>query len=204
MKKIKLILLSFSILSIHMASSNALAAAAVSPLAISIVKPIQFPSEDFSITGARLSLLWGKHRDVYGLDFGLLGNITEQTFTGLSVSGLFNITHGTTTILGLQLAGLANVNTNKTNAYGLQLALLTNYQDAASSIVGVQVALANLTPHTDVYGLQVGLYNKAQSVHGLQIGIVNSTSDLHGIQIGLVNFNEKGMFGVSPILNIGF
>ena len=199
-----LVLLVSSIASLLVTSHQAYAAASVSPLALGLIKPVQFPPSDFSVTGARLSLLWGQHRDLYGIDVGLLGNITEQTFTGLAVSGLFNATHGTTTILGLQLAGLTNINTSKTNIYGLQLALLANYQDAADSVVGVQLAIANIAPHTDVYGFQLGVYNKAQSVHGLQIGLVNSASDLHGVQIGLINFNEKGLFGVSPILNVGF
>ncbi len=201
MKKLKFV---FFIFSLFLISQPTWSAASVSPLAVGLIKPVQFPPGDFSITGARLSLLWGQHRDLYGIDVGLLGNITEQTFTGLAVSGLFNATHGTTTILGLQLAGLTNINTNKTNVYGLQLALLANYQEAASTVVGVQMAVANFAAHTDIYGFQLGVYNKAQSVHGLQIGLVNSASDLHGLQIGLINFNDKGMFGVSPILNVGF
>src|SRR6476620_11643640 len=88
--------------------------AALSPVAVSILPPLQFPPEDFSVVGVRASLLWGRHRDVYGVDLGLIGNQTKQDFVGVGVSGGFNWTQGTTTILGLQLAGLANVNTQKT------------------------------------------------------------------------------------------
>ena len=180
-------------------------AAAVSPLAVAILPPLQFPSDEFSITGARLSFLWGHHRDLYGIDLGVLGNITDQEFTGLALSGAFNYTKGTTTILGLQFAGLANINNNKTSVYGLQMALGLNSNTATSTVVGVQAALlGNLSPFTDIYGVQLGLYNKAMSVYGLQIGLVNFTSNLHGVQIGLVNFNSKGPFVVSPILNVGF
>lgn len=179
--------------------------AAISPVSIAIVPPIQFPPDDFSVTGVRASVLWGQHRDVYGLDVGVLGNITEQTFTGIGVSGIFNNTRGTTNILGLQLAGITNINTNKTSVYGFQIAGAVNYQSAASTVSGVQLALlANLAPFTDVYGFQIGLYNRAKEVYGFQIGLVNVTDNLHGIQIGLVNFHHKGLFAVSPIINVGF
>ncbi len=182
-----------------------LAKAAISPLSISLAPPVQFPPNDFSVTGVRASVLWGKHRSLYGIDLGLLGNITEQNFTGLAVSGIFNNTRGTTLITGLQFAGLANVNTNKTTVIGLQGTLGVNYNSAASSVSGLQLALlANISPFTDIYGVQVGLYNKAKAVYGLQLGLVNITDDLHGIQIGLVNFNKSGPFAISPFLNIGF
>jgi hypothetical protein len=179
--------------------------AAVSPISFGIVRPIQFPPEDFTVTGARISLLWGEHRNMYGLDLGLMGNITEQEFTGLAISGVFNMTMGNTTIVGLQLAGLTNINTNKVFVGGLQLAAGMNINEAASTVAGLQAALlANLSPFTDIYGVQMGLYNRAAIVHGLQIGLVNVTDSLHGFQIGLINFNHKGTFAVSPILNAGF
>lgn len=178
--------------------------AAVSPLSVSIVPPVEFPPEDFSITGARLSVLYGHHRNMYGLDLGVLGNITDQDFTGIAVSGVFNNTRGTTNILGLQLAGLTNINTNKTNVYGLQAALGMNYNTAESRVIGLQLSLVNWSPFTTIDGLQLGVYNKARAVYGLQIGLVNDCENLHGIQIGLVNFNHAGPFVVSPILNVGF
>ncbi|MGE0525522.1 MAG: hypothetical protein AB7G93_06195 [Bdellovibrionales bacterium] len=184
--------------------SIAPAHAALSPLSVGIVPPVQFPPSDFSVTGARVSLVYGKHRDLYGLDLGVIGNITQQSFVGLGVSGLYNITRGSTTILGLQLAGAANINSNKTHVYGAQIALGVNSNTAASSLTGIQFALANLSTHTDIYGVQVGVYNRAQSVYGFQIGLVNVAKSLHGIQIGLVNFHQTGLFAVSPVINIGF
>lgn len=196
----------FSILiGVTLLFSGAGANAAFTPLSVSILPPVQFPPSDFSITGARASLLWGNHRDVYGVDLGLIGNITAQDFVGVGVSGIFNATHGTTTILGLQAAGAANINTNKTRVYGVQIALGVNSNSAESRLVGLQLAaLANLADHTNIYGVQIGLYNRAQAVYGLQIGLVNVATSLHGVQIGLMNFNHTGLFSVAPILNIGF
>jgi hypothetical protein len=178
--------------------------AAISPLSINLVPPLQFPPDDFSVTGVRASILWGQHRDMYGIDFGLIGNITDQTHTGIGVSGIFNYTKGNTTALGLQLAGLTNINTSKAKIYGLQVALGLNLNSGESTLVGFGIAAANITPFTDVYGVQLGVYNKAREVYGFQVGLVNSATNLHGIQIGLLNFNDKGLFAVAPFLNVGF
>lgn len=177
--------------------------AALSPVSVSVAYPVQFPPSDFNITGVRASLLFGKHRDVYGLDLGVLGNITDQDFVGIGISGLFNVTHGQTSAL-LQLAGITNINTNKVNIYGAQISALMNMNDAETSIVGLQFALANLSPHTTINGFQIGLYNSAYNVRGFQIGLLNFTENLHGMQIGLLNFNHTGLFVVSPVINIGF
>ena len=178
--------------------------AAISPVSVSIMPPVQFPPESFSVTGVRASVFWGKHRDLYGFDFGIIGNMTQQSFVGSAVSGIFNYTEGSTTIVGIQLAGIGNYNKNKTNVVGVQLATIANYNSAASSVTGLQIALANLSSHTDIYGAQIGVYNVAQSVYGFQIGLVNVANNLHGIQIGIVNFNHTGLFAISPIINIGF
>lgn len=175
-----------------------------SPVSVGIAPPVQFPTSKFSVTGVRLSTLWGRHRDLYGLDLGLIGNVTDQDFVGLGVSGLFNLTNGTTTALGLQAAGLANINTKTASIYGFQIAGLLNKNTGSSTVNGIQFAAVNLSDHTVIRGAQIGIYNKAQTVYGLQIGVVNVCDNLHGLQIGLANFHHKGLFVVSPILNVGW
>jgi hypothetical protein len=179
--------------------------AAFSPISIGIVPPLEFPPSDFTVTGVRVSALYGSQRDVYGLDLGVLGNVSYVAFTGIAISGLFNITHGMTNVIGLQLAGVTNVNTEKTHVVGLQLAGLLNENTAESTVAGLQIALlANLSAHTSIYGAQVGIFNKALNVYGFQIGVVNVANSLHGLQIGLLNYNTTGLLAVSPILNAGF
>lgn len=175
-----------------------------SPVSLGLAPPVQFPTKEFSVTGVRVSGLWGRHRDVYGLDFGLLGNVTDQDFVGLGVSGLFNLTNGTTTAIGLQAAGLANVNTKNADIYGFQIAGLLNQNIGSATVNGIQFAAVNLSDHTVIRGAQIGIYNKALSVYGFQIGVVNVCENLHGLQIGLANFHHKGLFVVSPILNVGW
>ena len=176
----------------------------MSPLSVNVAPPVQFPADDFTVTGLRLSLGFGNHRDMYGIDIGVLGNITQQNFSGLALSGLFNMTKGETRVLGLQAAGLTNLNYGKTRVVGLQAALGANYLTAESSVVGLQLAAVNLADHTKIYGVQAGIYNRANTVNGFQIGLVNVTNSLRGLQIGLINFHHQGIFSVCPILNVGF
>jgi hypothetical protein len=180
------------------------AKAAVSPLGIAIIPPLQFPGGESSVAGLNVSALWGEHRHVYGLSFGVLGNISEQDFGGLAISGLFNRNLGMTTIVGLQAAAITNINTQKTSVVGLQIALV-NSNTATSSVVGFEIGpIANLSPHTSIYGFQLGIFNQAEEVYGFQIGLINHVTMMHGLQIGLLNFNDKGLFSVCPILNFGF
>ena len=180
------------------------AMAFITPVAVSIVPPVQFPSEEFSVTGARLNLIYGRHRDLYGLDVGLIGNITNQDFVGIGIAGGFNATHGTTHIIGLQAAGIGNFNYMKTTVVGIQLAGLINSNITETHVYGLQLALLNMSEFTDIYGVQAGVYNRAKTVYGFQIGLVNVATSLYGVQIGLVNFNGGGPFKVSPLINIGF
>jgi hypothetical protein len=165
---------------------------------------VQFPPSDFGVTGVRTSLLWGNHRDVYGLDFGLIGNVTQQDFVGVGLSGIFNMTRGTTRAIGIQGAGITNINLNKTYVYGVQLSALLNYNEAESVLSGLQLSLVNVSKFMNIWGVQAGIYNQAQEVYGLQIGLVNVAKNLHGLQVGLINFNHGGTFAVSPLLNVGF
>jgi hypothetical protein len=198
------ILRSLAILSAVLIYLSSPAQAAFSPLAVSLFAPIQFPPTDFSVTGLRLNLLYSHHRDMYGFDFGLGGNSTDQQFTGIGVAGVFNWNRGATTAVFLQAAGIANVNVNKATIVGFQIAGMVNSNKAESSVIGIQLAPVNLAQNTKIYGLQTGLYNQAQDVYGFQIGILNFARSLHGLQIGLLNFNQTGLFSVAPILNVGF
>jgi len=181
-----------------------LSQAAMTPLSLGIIPPVQFPPEDFTVAGARISVLWSKHRSVYGIDLGVVGNITTQNFTGLALAGGFNLTNGVTHIIGLQAAGVTNINSNKLSVVGVQIAGISNYNKGEASIGGLQLSLFNYGPVTKIYGIQAGVYNRAQTVYGLQLGLINMTDSLHGIQIGLLNFHNKGLISVAPIINIGF
>lgn len=201
MKKLFRSHLKLSLLSLCLLGGSQ-ALAAFSPLGVSLVAPVQFPGSDFTITGARLNLIYGQVQSVYGFDIGLV-NSTTQNMVGIQ-AGLLNLNGGTTTAVGLQLGAVGNFNTNKVNVYGLQLAAGMNSNQAESVLVGLGLAAVNNTPFTKVIGVQAGIYNRANNVYGFQIGLINSAEYLHGIQIGLLNFNNHGLFSVSPLINVGF
>lgn len=180
------------------------AQAGVSPLGIAIMPPVQFPPADFTVAGARASVLWGRHRYVYGFDIGAIGNITEQANSGVAAAGIFNLNYGAVTVVGLQAAGITNINKNKLTGVGVQVAGIANSNLAEATLFGAQVALANLAGHTSIRGIQAGVYNEAYDVAGLQVGVINSAQNLHGLQIGLLNSCRNGLFSVAPILNVGF
>ena len=167
--------------------------------------PLQVPSREKKIYGIRINPGFGAHKEVIGLDFGLIGNTTDENMIGFQVAGAFNNNRGSSTILGLQLASLANRNQKAARVIGLQFALGTNIHEGSGSVVGGQFSLfANYAPKTNIYGLQVGLYNRAETVYGFQFGIVNVAEKLYGIQIGLLNYVNKGPIKFLPFLNIGF
>src|SRR5471030_899628 len=78
------------------------AQALYSPLEVALFPEIQFPAQEYSIAGLRLSILMGKQQDIYGLDFGVVGNITTGDFVGTAVSGITNMTYGPTLVVGVQ------------------------------------------------------------------------------------------------------
>lgn len=123
-----------------------------SPIGVGLFPPLQIPSSDFGINGIRLGVV-GSNRSMAGLDIGLLGNMTQQSFTGAAVSLLFNYNAIAADIVGFQVAGLANIN------------------GTGSSLYGVQLGLYNKV--TNVYGLQLGLINVTNNLHGIQIGLIN-------------------------------
>ncbi len=196
--RFKLVLLTALLLGMMQANASN------SPLSVNFLPPIQFPSGDFQIRGLRLSVLWGSETEMYGLDVGAIGNVTTTAFGGAAIAGAFNLNYSAADIYILQVAGLANINLGATNIYGLQVTAGTNHNGADANVYGMQLAPINLCTQTKVYGFQIGLYNRADTITGFQIGFINVTKNLHGLQIGFLNFDETGMFQVSPFLNVGF
>ncbi len=99
---------------------------------------------------------------------------------------------------------------------GFQVNVLRN--DVKDTFGGFQVGLYNSVNRGDLFSIQAGLWNEAQSFRGLQIGLVNTSGDAQGFQIGLINRTET-MYGfqlglinvirdaelpMMPIVNIGF
>jgi hypothetical protein len=103
----------------------------ITPLQISIITPVELPWGDWDVRGIRLNAIYGRARNVTGLDLGLWNAATES-MTGLQV-GVANTGAYTR---GLQ-AGAINC---ASRLKGLQIGLI-NYADSAA---GLQIGLINV------------------------------------------------------------
>ena len=117
------------------------------PIQLSLFTPVQIFSEDYTISGVRLNLLYGRNVSVTGLDWGLVNHTTS----GMS--------------MGVQLGFLS---INEADFMG--------WQNSAGNIVmgdmeGFQCGVVNYAGYAN--GFQLGLVNYAVSMKGLQIGLVN-------------------------------
>jgi hypothetical protein len=118
-----------------------------SPIQLALVNPVQLVPESNSITGLRLSLIYGKNAAVSGLDWGLV-NITTSNQIGIQW-GVYGSTEGSFT--GWQ----GNwVSVTRGNFTGLQSGIVTYNA-------------------TKMNGLQFAIVNYAATLNGLQLGLIN-------------------------------
>jgi hypothetical protein len=117
------------------------------PVQLALFTPVQVFPEDDSISGIRLSLLYGRNVSVTGLDLGLINHATAGTSKGLQF-GLVGLVDSD--FVGWQDS---YVNVVKGNFKGFQWGFV-NYARSAK-------------------GFQLGFVNYAESMNGLQIGLVN-------------------------------
>ena len=99
---------------------------------------------------------------------------------------------------------------------GFQFNILRN--EAEDVLAGCQIGIYNTAGRADVLGVQVGLWNEAQSIRGVQagvinvanavtgfqVGLINRSESLYGVQIGAVNVIREGEWPFLPVLNVGF
>lgn len=166
------------------------------PFALSIVPGVSLPFDNWSVVGIRINLLAGRHRDLWGLDAGGLGNDLTGSLTGLQAAGLWNRVGNAPA--ALQSAGLANL--CERDFCGVQIAGIYNW--TGEEFMGLQTGLLNRAG--GLTGVQVGLYNAADHGTGVQIGVVNAARSLAGMQIGVVNYNAESALEFLPIINLAF
>lgn len=118
------------------------------PIQLALFNPIQIFNENTSITGLRISLLYGKNATVSGLDWGLVNHTTSGVSKGVQF-GLVGLVEAN--YVGWQDNG---VNITEEKFEGLQLGIV-NY---AGTVSGVQIGLVNYASNM-TKGLQIGLVN---------------------------------------------
>lgn len=161
---------------------------------------LQFPKRKHDVYGFRTNLLGMENKRVVGLDVGVW-NITDELFGGTQI-GVVNVNRKDSYILGMQFGFILNRNDGQTRALGYQVAGIANYNPGGAQILGLQAALVNVGKN-NVYGFQLGLYNRAETIIGLQLGVVNYCENLHGIQVGLINSCKSCLISLMPGINIG-
>ena len=168
----------------------------MSPFALSLFPAAELPPRNWDIVFLRVNLLVGRHRDVYGVDVGAIGNETTGEFVGIQSAGLYNrvgFSEG-----ALQLAGV--MNRSEGDFVGFQAAVAANITHG--TMAGFQLGLVNRAARLD--GLQIGLFNIAETGSGVQIGLWNSAQSLEGLQIGLGNCNSASTIPFFPVINFAF
>ena len=167
------------------------------PLGFAMFAPGQFPPVEADVTGFRLSVFYGRNRNVFGLDVGALVSVADGDLMGLEVSGLFNQIGSSSG--ALQIGGIANVCAD--NFLGFQIAGIANRVEG--DCAGLQVGTLNLASK-DMVGVQIGAFNNAKNAKGLQIGVVNHAVKMTGVQIGLINLIDESSVSCLPIVNAHF
>lgn len=191
-------------LSLSMFHLNALAEEDDGVAAAGLFPPLQYPGTDATVWGLRLSPGWARHKEMYGIDMGLIGNMTDENFVGVSMAGGFNYTAGNAFVIFTQLAGGVNHSEGSLTVLGIQLAIGANNTRGEAHIIGAQLSTIGNFGHNNIYGVQFGIINQADEVYGFQVGLINRAKNLHGIQIGLANYNEAGPLKFMPVINVGF
>jgi len=171
-------------------------AAGILPFAFGIFPAVEIPSQDWDVALFRVNLFVGRHRDVYGLDVGVIGNETTGEFVGVQAAGLYNRIGRSEG--AFQFAGIMNRSAG--DFAGLQAAFAANITDG--TMTGFQCGLVNRAARLD--GLQIGFFNIAETGSGVQIGFWNSARSLEGLQIGFGNYNADSSMPFLPIVNFAF
>lgn len=196
MRKLFMVALLGAVASVVQAKEAETGRSRIHNFAAAVVPALQTPDAEEDVALLRVSLVCGQHRSVYGLDFGVIGNIVDEEFIGCGIAMIFNWTGNSRS--AFQFAG--GVNRSLRDFEGLQMALLLN--DVERRLVGLQIGLANVVD--EVVGMQLGGFNKIRIGSGFQLGGVNVAEQFTGVQIGLLNLNLDSSVPLSPVFNCRF
>lgn len=127
-------------------------------------------------------------RNVYGLQGSGFANVTMNNFDGIQAAGFTNVTGGH--YRGLQLAGFANL-TGRSFSNGLQASGFANV--TLGNMNGLQISGFGNVAAKSLRGLQISPYFNYAKVHkrGLQIALFNYADSSGALPIGLVSYVHR-------------
>ena len=143
------------------------------------VSHMEFPGPDADVRILRLNLTAGRHKSMFGLDVGTVGNWTSGDSGGIAMAACYNV--------------------SRRKCFGMQLSCVNFTEDAHC---GAQTGICNLT--WGIRGVQLGLVNVTSDGAGTQIGLYNVAEQFSGVQLGLVNMNMASPMMMMPFLNVWF
>lgn len=148
------------------------------PAQVSVINPIQTTPSHCDVCGVRANILYGKNRNVSGLDIGLVNHVTGD-MKGVEI-GIVNNVEG--------------------DVYGVQSGVV----NCSNCMTGYQEALINVNQRKAT-GFQRGFYNCTCDMNGVQYGLINFTRNLNGAQVGLINIQKsRKHFRIIPFINIAY
>lgn len=154
-------------------------AATVSPIQVALFSPTELPSPDTDIRGLRLSFIYGRCRNLSGIDLGI-ANHCRGRLAGFELGGFSMVTGNTS---GVQINLCASITLREMR--GFQCASYTSCRDVGR-------------------GMQLGVINHCNDMRGFQLGLLNVSREMTGVQIGLINIISESPLTVFPILNAHF
>ena len=148
--------------------------------------------------------------DTWPAFFALCEYPASSDIAGLRLTIPFSTRHVNVTGIDLGLWGRAHY------FEGIQFNIIRN--DVKDCLSGFQAGIYNSVGSGDLFGIQIGLWNEANSMRGaqaglvnvcgetegIQIGLINRCDTMHGYQIGLINIIREAELRFFPIINIGF
>lgn len=180
---------------VNVAAQELQPADGISPFAISLFPPAQFPPQTWDIYGFRLNVFVGHHRNVGFIDAGVLGNVADGNVTGVEIAGLYNRIGSSDG--AIQAACIMNYVDQ--DFCGVQLGLVNSVN---GDMQGLQAGAINMTQ--DGSGIQLGVFNRAERFSGLQVGVANFAYQLQGVQIGAFNVIADSNIPFLPLINAAF
>lgn len=159
---------------------------------------LQLVDANEDVRGLRIDIVYGENANVSGVDLGIV-NSTTGDFAGFGWAPGANLVGGDA--VGVQWSWIYSHTVGEFT--GWQSALIAHIEGAGSK--GLQTGLITLNEN-DFTGVQLGFFNKSNTLKGLQLGFVNWAERLDGgLQIGLVNYAANSdVYKVLPIVNWQF
>ncbi len=159
---------------------------------------LQLVDANEDVRGLRINFVYGENANMSGVDLGIVNSTTEN-FVGFGWAPGANLVGGDA--VGIQWTWIYAHTAGEFT--GWQSGVVARISGAGSS--GLQSGWINLV-EADLTGVQIGLFNRAESIRGVQLGFVNWAERLDGgIQIGFVNYaRNSDIFPILPIVNWQF